>query len=606
MRIPIAVALVATTGVALAHHHEFIPPSSFSLGRPGLGGPTPARAVPAYAASSRIAVLAGRDLCPAGRAAEGRCGSNDDGALVIDADSGWLVRTDAAGAPLAHVAIGSDAGLLAYDPVAHRAYVADRTGDRIAVVDVGATLAIRASWHTPAEPYGVALTPDRTLALVTTIADRTLVAYDTASGREQWRVALDAEPRGVAISGDGAHAVVTSLALGGLDRVELATHHLVRAAYAGASFARGAFAATYLGDHLVAAPLELEFPNQPGPDGAVEDHYGGAIDPPLSHALAFVDDRGPTATATTNVNEPRAVAWDAPHDLVYIAGLATDTIVQVARASQIDPRAGLTGSLGTRCGADGLAVAADGSVLVWCSFSRTIVRVAPAPHALVTTSGPEIAATALDPVRHQGLVLFHTANADVSAFAGLSCGNCHIDGRSDGQSWLIHGAELQTPILAGRIANTAPYKWDGTAKDLVSSLRQTIERLGGDGLSKKHLAALAAYVTGMPAVRVPTRDPEAVARGQALFESAELGCTMCHDAPAYTDRERHTLGKHKPAFDTPSLVGLAASAPYFHDGSAPTLEALLRDRGGVHGMTTPTERLDDAQIADLTAFLETR
>jgi cytochrome c peroxidase len=57
--------------------------------------------------------------------------------------------------------------------------------------------------------------------------------------------------------------------------------------------------------------------------------------------------------------------------------------------------------------------------------------------------------------------------------------------------------------------------------------------------------------------------------------------------------------------DTPSLLGLAASAPYFHDGSAATLEMVLRDRASVHGMSEPATHLTDAQVADLTAFLET-
>ena len=62
--------------------------------------------------------------------------------------------------------------------------------------------------------------------------------------------------------------------------------------------------------------------------------------------------------------------------------------------------------------------------------------------------------------------------------------------------------------------------------------------------------------------------------------------------------------RRSPSADTPSLIGLAASAPYFHDGSAATLEALLRDRGAVHGMGE-TAQLNDEQVADLTAFLET-
>jgi cytochrome c peroxidase len=55
--------------------------------------------------------------------------------------------------------------------------------------------------------------------------------------------------------------------------------------------------------------------------------------------------------------------------------------------------------------------------------------------------------------------------------------------------------------------------------------------------------------------------------------------------------------------DTPSLIGLAASAPYYHDGSAVTLEAVIRDRGDVHGMAE-TSKLSDTQVADLTAYLK--
>src|SRR5262249_43757971 len=96
----------------------------------------------------------------------------------------------------------------------------------------------------------------------------------------------------------------------------------------------------------------------------------------------------------------------------------------------------------------------------------------------------------------------------------------------------------------------------------------------------------------------------AVARGRVLFESAALGCTTCHDGPAYSDRDRHRFTGNLRASDTPSLIGVAASAPYFHDGSAATLAEVLRDRGGVHGMIDGAAALADPQVADLTAFLE--
>jgi cytochrome c peroxidase len=207
-------------------------------------------------------------------------------------------------------------------------------------------------------------------------------------------------------------------------------------------------------------------------------------------------------------------------------------------------------------------------------------------------------------MQHQGMVLFHVADPAVSQLGAMACSTCHPDGRTDGLSWRIEKHELQTPLLAGRVANTHPYKWDGGDKDLPTSLAMTMTRLGGRGLDPVRSAQLAAYLTALPSVRTPTRASEAVARGKKLFDSAELGCRTCHDGAAYTDQSGHKLSGTLAESDTPSLRGLAASAPYYHDGSAATLEALLRDRGAVHGMM-PSVRLSDEDVADLTAFLET-
>jgi cytochrome c peroxidase len=207
--------------------------------------------------------------------------------------------------------------------------------------------------------------------------------------------------------------------------------------------------------------------------------------------------------------------------------------------------------------------------------------------------------------QHDGYVLFHTASRAVSQSAAMACASCHPDGRDDGLSWRIEKRELQTPLLAGRLVGTHPFKWDGGDPTLRDSLSSTMKRLGGTGLTKDQTDALAAYLEALPAPHTPTRDHEMVARGKQLFDSAERGCASCHDGTAYTDREKHKLGSPTlPEADTPSLIGLAASAPYYPDGSAVTLEALLRDRGAVHGMAE-TSKLSDAQVKDLTAYLET-
>ena len=110
----------------------------------------------------------------------------------------------------------------------------------------------------------------------------------------------------------------------------------------------------------------------------------------------------------------------------------------------------------------------------------------------------------------------------------------------------------------------------------------------------------------MPRPPAPSvRDDAAVARGKALFEGTDLSCDACHLGDRLTDQSRHPIGSGPmKETDTPSLVGLAHSGPYYHDGSAVNLHALLGDRATVHGMADFGE-LSPTQIDDLVAYLET-
>ena len=129
---------------------------------------------------------------------------------------------------------------------------------------------------TPAEPYGIALSPDRKTVMVTTIADRTLVAFDTANGKEKWRTALGREPRGIAVSPDGTRALVAYLTTGTVDQIDLLESH--KAEHIALStqnvaarpvsrgkrrrFARGAFTALFMGEQQAVVPFQRETPVQ--------------------------------------------------------------------------------------------------------------------------------------------------------------------------------------------------------------------------------------------------------------------------------------------------------------------------------------------------------
>ncbi len=590
-------------------------PSFQLVGRP-IGGAKPAAATAAHLAGSRIAAVG-------------------DGALVIDADSGQLIKTDKAGKQLAAVDIGKNAGLLTYDPAGKLAYVADRTGNRVAVVKVGETLEVTSSLKTPTEPFGIALSPDKKTVMVTTIADRTLVAFDTASGKEKWRTALGREPRGIAVSPDGTRALVAYLTTGTVDQVDLLESHKAehialstasnprRSKFSslqgnGDSFARGAFTALFMGEQQAIVPFQRETPVQQTGGGERTGSYGGGFEPPITHQLAFLATNGErTAQITAQIgqHQPRALAWDQAHDALYIAGLGSDSIIQIKNASQVSIQQGASASLMAgkdRCGPDGLAIGSDGNVMVWCAFTRSVQRVEfvdgkgqLANVAKVGSAGPQLVASSLSAKQHEGMVMFHSSQSQISARGALACSSCHPDGRADGLSWRIDKQELQTPVLAGRVAGTHPFKWDGGDPDLTASLTSTMKRLGGTGLTKSQTEALSAYLEALPPPTAPAREVAQVTRGQKLFDSAELGCRSCHDGKAYTDQDTHKFQSVTlPEADTPSLLGLASSAPYYHDGSAATLEALLRDRGRVHGMAEAA-KLTDTQVADLVAFLET-
>nr|HEX4313063.1 c-type cytochrome [Kofleriaceae bacterium] len=617
-------ALVPTlTFVAYSHakrvvgDFETLPVSFQIFGRP-LGAAKPANATAAHLSGSRIAAAG-------------------DGAIVIDADSGSLLRTDAKGNKVAELAIGKNAGLLTYDDASATAFVADRMGDRVVAVKVGdKSLEQTAVFKTPAEPYGVALSPDRHTLLVSTIADRTLVALDAVRGGERWRTALGREPRNVAISPDGTRALVAYIATGTVDQIDLlethraehialstqSSHHCRRCGNDTESFARAAYTVAFMGDHQAVVPFQRETPVQQNDGAERTGSYGGGFESPVEHELAFLgfgnaqaqdsDDAGTQQVlAQIAEHQPRAIAWDDKHDALYVAGMGTDSLLQVQNASSMTIGAGLETALTTgdsRCGPDGLAIDKSGNVLVWCSFTRNVERIdmVDAQGQLAAASkvspGAQLVASAMTTDQHEGLVLFHSAEAQISARGAMACASCHPDVRDDGLSWRIDKRELQTPLLAGRVAGTHPYKWDGGDPDLKTSLTSTMKRLGGFGLDAKQTEALAAYLEAVPKVRTPTQNTEQVARGGKVFD--EVGCRSCHDGAMYTDQEKHKLSGTLPETDTPSLVGLAASAPYFHDGSAATLEALLRDRGAVHGMAE-TAKLSDKQIDDLTAFLQT-
>ncbi|MGA9520101.1 MAG: c-type cytochrome [Myxococcaceae bacterium] len=197
----------------------------------------------------------------------------------------------------------------------------------------------------------------------------------------------------------------------------------------------------------------------------------------------------------------------------------------------------------------------------------------------------------------------------------VSCNTCHTEGgREDGHVWGFPDGPRQTPSIAGRMmSKTAPFHWNGEFTDIVEFMQHTAgARMGGNGnLYKVEVAQLAAYMDWVSAPDNPHKRAEptdAQLRGAQVFQQAE--CNTCHSGAALTDNKFANVGTFSPADDmqklarglnTPSLLGVARTAPYLHDGSAATLEERIRMGGDAHGKTS---QLTEPQIDDLVAFLK--
>jgi cytochrome c553 len=577
----------------------------------------------------------------------------DRGAMVVDADSGHLVWTDEFGSPIGKLPIGKDAAQLVLDTSTRRVFVADREHDRIAIATYGSGLTLSREIKTHAEPYGVALTPDRKTLLVTTVADRKLSAYDTKTGSEMWSLHIGREPRGVAVSPSGSEAMVSFLSTGAVARIDLeadrksarfvpldrrtnslnVTPAVIQTsssngkrtlrnnplvdAQAGRSFSRSAFAPMFISSSMAIVPHQESTPLMSTTGAEDTGTYGGGsrFQSPIAHRLTFISTGTESfeklAKAQINLHQPRALAFDRKRDVLYVAGYGSDEIMAVADASRpsihMQWKARI-GNAGEPCGPSGLDVSESGELLAFCSLSRRLARLTPnkktAPAKVAT--GPALMPSRFSEAAQRGKALFRMGNnQQLSSNGAMACASCHPEVRTDGLMWRIGGASLNTPMLAGKVMGTHPFKWDGGDKNISTSLRSTVKRLGGTGINKSQAADIAAFLSEMDRPRTPTvTSRKAVARGKKIFRSREAGCTTCHSGKLRTNRHSYELADDLEKVDTPALVGLAASAPYYHDGSAVTLRALLLENGSIHGMGK-VSHLSEKDIDALVSYLET-
>ena len=229
-----------------------------------------------------------------------------------------------------------------------------------------------------------------------------------------------------------------------------------------------------------------------------------------------------------------------------------------------------------------------------------------------------------------------------------SCSSCHDLG-TNGASTKSHDVGLDgssLPLNTLTVFNAAlsfRFGWEGKFRTLESNTKAILEspQLMGTSVSEVagKLAAdpgtrrefVAAYGRGPDAANVLDAiasfertlvtpgsrfdrwlagDASALSKdeldGYQLFKS--LGCVSCHQGVSIGGNlfERHGIfhplaAPNPEILRVPSLRNVATTPPYFHDGSAPTLDDAVRKMG----LAQLNSALTDQQVKSIVAYLQT-
>ncbi len=264
----------------------------------------------------------------------------------------------------------------------------------------------------------------------------------------------------------------------------------------------------------------------------------------------------------------------------------------------------------------------------------------------------------LDPDVRKGKTIFYSANsdefeADITGNNWMSCASCHSDGEINGLTLMTGKGQRNVPTNT-RTSETGLFLWDGSRDDFTDYLLTVQGEMGGmmkyepgeelPAEVEKMYDDLFAFLKEPSSFPVPESpykaDGELTSQakdGKVLFEG-KASCISCHSGSQFTDSVKavdengklttgvtsylHDIGtvnrldvqsegdpranfanpRDGKSFDTPSLVGVWATPPYFHDGSANTIEESIERHQ--YEEKSELSKIEMSKIADYVRSLD--
>ena len=537
---------------------------------------------------------------------------------TIDVTAGQEVATTSLGGSPSQVMVLADGRVVVT--------LRDRSAIEVLEPSDTATQALRSrcTLQMPAEPFGLAATPDDKTVLVSSGWGHALVGLDAATLGKKFQVDLPREPRAVLVDDAGERAFVSHAVGGRMSVVDLATSaHDVREVDLGAKGATPFVAGRSAGlDRLrtgtqgyalakvapvdkaplpppsgerppaapaapkpkpkapakpnprVVVPMTTVDPGDPGVRSTA--YYGDMVQGVARIApMVAVVDPGAERSLTKSVLSlgdrpsrqcvlPRAVAARASKGTMFVACLGIDSLVELDTRG-LDPARLELRRFAVPAGPTGVAIDdASGVAVVWSQFDPAVTILKLDDDAAKPVSvAVRYTPSASAKQLAAGRKIFHHTDDPRIASDGVACASCHPDGREDSLTWATPDGPRQTIMLAGRQTSSAPYGWTGKHDNLPDYVADTFSRLGGSGVKGSDLDQLLTYVQGV-AGPPPVMPAEGAEHGTLVARGKEL-----FDDPQQGCATCH-LGGHgvdKTVHD----VGSTASADNFAKYDTPSL-----------------------------------
>lgn len=244
-------------------------------------------------------------------------------------------------------------------------------------------------------------------------------------------------------------------------------------------------------------------------------------------------------------------------------------------------------------------------------------------------------------------IFYNAADERMDNEGYLTCISCHLDGGHDGRTWDFtdrgEGLRNTTTLDGRRGTGHGRVHWSANFDEIQDFEHDMRNAFGGTGFMSNadfntgtrntplgdpkaglsaDLDALAAYVSSLseyPKSYYRLSNGNSTPAGQnGRQHFLDLQCFACHGGADFTDSAAgvlHDVGTIKPSsghrlggpltgIDTPTLRGVAYTAPYLHDGSALDLASVFNVTNAPDGTPHASFRaLNATQQNELISFL---